>query len=134
LGADSKVTIDVFVMPKDFELVDLRDDGYGELESALESGNPSYTRGVPGARQESAVDASGALIDGNCITAAELARQAGQLKLDGWIDISCGGKLLEFLIVDPSRLTYKGCIPIDIGELLALTDAERGDLHLRIKP
>ena len=86
-----KITIDVFE-PPGFVLADLRTDGYGKLESDLENGNPLYIRGVPGARQESAVDADGALIDGNCTTAGELVQQAERLELDGWIDVSCGGE------------------------------------------
>lgn len=126
-----KIVIDMFETHS-FVLADLRTDGYEKLEIDLESGNSSYKRGVPGARQESAIDADGALIDGNCTTAAELNRQSARLELDGWYDVSCGGAFPEILIVNPSRLSYKGCVKIGVEELLDMTDEQRSELELRI--
>lgn len=127
-----EIVIDVFETHSSFVLADLCTDGYEKLESDLESGNSSYKRGVPGARQESAIDADGVLIDGNCTTAAELNRQSARLKLDGWYDVSCGGAFPEILIVNPSRLSYKGCVKIGVEELLDMTDEQRSKLELRI--
>jgi len=125
------VVIDVFETHS-FVLANLCTDGYEKLESDLESGNSSYKRGVPGVRQESAIDADGVLIDGNCTTAAELNRQSTRLKLDGWYDVSCGDAFPEILIVKPSRLSYKGCVKIGVEELLDMTDEQRSELELRI--
>ena len=121
------VTIDIFWIHNDLKLYECR-AGFGQLEKLLKDGNREFE-----ARQEPA--AGDMPVDRKRIIAAELARQSDTLNCHGWISTSCNGSLPETLVVDPKQwLEYLGHVKIGVGELLDLTDAERGDLHRRIVP